>query len=262
MPRKRNNIPENYNAPLPARLRTLMNDSGYTQADLAAHLGITRQSVSAYMDGSANPTPATIVSIATFLGVSTDYLLGMSTFQKAKIASLTATELGISEKSASILNVEKCQPNKSKLIILNYLIENTSLWEKITAYFSSAFAEKSHEKPFSLLSYNCQKADTRLFFADIIENLQHFKRNFYEQIIADNDSLEQMIFALISQCVDDTVAMQWCQLLYDSREKGDKDLQLEMIAKFLHFYGYSDYMHRLGCNLEQFIVSEATRRLD
>ena len=29
-----------------------------------------------------------------------------------------------------------------------------------------------------------------------------------------------------------------------------------MIAKFLRFYGYSDFMHRLGCDLEQFIISE------
>ncbi len=148
------------------------------------------------------------------------------------------------------------------VFILIYLIVNACCWEMIMAYFLSAFAEKSHVISFCLFSDYCQKADTRLFFVDIIENLQLFKQNLYEQIIVDKDSLEQMIFALISQCVDDTVAMQWCQFLYVSHEKGDKDLQLEMIAKFLHLYGYSDYMHRLGCNLEQFIVSEATRRLD
>lgn len=76
MPRKRTNTPENYNAPLPSRLRQLMDASGHTQADLASHLGITRQSVSAYMDGSANPSPSAVVSIAKFLDVSTDYLLG------------------------------------------------------------------------------------------------------------------------------------------------------------------------------------------
>lgn len=84
MPRKRTNIPENYNLPLPTRLRELMSDFGYTQADLAAHLGLTRQSVCAYMDGSANPTPIAIVSIAKFLGVSTDYLLGSGGCQKEK----------------------------------------------------------------------------------------------------------------------------------------------------------------------------------
>lgn len=78
MARKRNNIPENYNAPLPTCLRALMNDTGHTQAELASYLGITRQSVSAYTDGSANPTPMTIVAIARFFNVSTDYLLGES----------------------------------------------------------------------------------------------------------------------------------------------------------------------------------------
>lgn len=81
MPRKRTNIPKNYNAPLPSKLRHLMDASGHTQADLASHLGVTRQSVSAYMDGSANPNPTTIVSIAKFLDVSTDYLLGNTEYQ-------------------------------------------------------------------------------------------------------------------------------------------------------------------------------------
>lgn len=78
MPRKRTSTPENYNAPLPTNLRKLMSDSGFTQADLAAHLGFSRQSVSAYMDGSASPSPTTIVAIARFFNISTDYLLGES----------------------------------------------------------------------------------------------------------------------------------------------------------------------------------------
>lgn len=78
MPRKRNNIPENYNAPLPMRLRELMRDTGHTQVELANYLGISRQSVSCYADGSANPTPMTIVAIARFFNVSTDWLLGLS----------------------------------------------------------------------------------------------------------------------------------------------------------------------------------------
>lgn len=78
MPRKRNNTPQNYNAPLPSQLRDLMRTTGQTQAKLATYLGVSRQSVSAYADGSANPTPATIVAIARFFNVSTDYLLGES----------------------------------------------------------------------------------------------------------------------------------------------------------------------------------------
>lgn len=70
-----------------------------------------------------------------------------------------------------------------------------------------------------------------------------------------------MIFALIRECVDTNVVTGWCQLLYDSRDSSDKDLQLNMIAKFLRFYGYSDYMRRLGCDLEPLYL-RTKRRLN
>ena len=95
MPRKRNNIPENYNAPLPMRLRELMRDTGHTQVELANYLGISRQSVSCYADGSANPTPMTIVAIARFFNVSTDYLLGMEETASVSLQGLTEKDIQI-----------------------------------------------------------------------------------------------------------------------------------------------------------------------
>lgn len=134
MPRKRTSIPENYNAPLPTMLRELMSSSGYTQADLAAHLGITRQSVSAYMDGSANPTPTTIVNIASFLGVSTDYLLGVSSYKNPKTAALTVEEIGFSEDFIDEL-IQLYKSNKPadkyKIAMINLLIESN-----LDRYFS------------------------------------------------------------------------------------------------------------------------------
>lgn len=256
MPRKRTSTPENYNAPLPVRLRELMSSSGYTQADLAVHLGITRQSVAAYMDGSANPTPTAIVSIAGFLGVSTDYLLGVSDYRKTEATQLTVEELGLSEDAASTLQFENGRYDKSKLVVLNYLIENMSFLEKITSYLSISFINLARKRPFLLIPFDKRNADARLFFADIIEGLPKLKSDFFENLETDTYASEQMIFALIRECIDDNVVTGWCQLLYDNRDNSDKDLQLNMIAKFLRFYGYADYMHRIGCDLEQFIIPE------
>lgn len=262
MPRKRTSIPENYNAPLPSQLRTLMSSSRYTQADLANHLGITRQSVSAYMDGSANPTPSTIVSIANFLGVSTDYLLGASRYEKAETALLTAEEIGLSERAATILQSESSKIDRSKLIVLNYLIENTSFWEKISSYFAFSTYDIARKKPFSLLPFDKRNMDVRLFFADIIENLQKYKSDFFDSIKADSHATEQMVFSLIGDHIDHSTAEQWCKLLYDHRDATNKDEQLSMMAKFLRFYDYSDYMHRLGCDLEQFIISDEEKGVE
>ena len=253
MPRKRTNIPENYKAPLPSRLRYLMGTSGHTQADLASHLGISRQSVSAYMDGSANPTPMAIVRIANFLGVSTDYLLGNAEYQKQETSRLNAEDIGLSENAASILQYVNTQNDKSKLIVLNYLIENKVLLEKIASYLAFSAKNIAQSKQFSLIPYDRRNMDGRLFFADIVENLQKFQSDFLDSIKEDEKAIEQMAFSIISKCVDDNIAGQWCQLLYDCQNNPDKHEQLSMIAKFLRFYGYADFMNRVGCNLEQFI---------
>lgn len=257
MPRKRTSTPENYNAPLPMRLRELMSSSGHTQANLAAHLGITRQSVSAYMDGSANPTPTAITSIAKFLGVSTDYLLGVSDYRKTETTQLTAEELGLSEDAASALQFENGRYNKSKLVVLNYLIENMSFLEKITSYLSISFINLARKRPFLLIPFDKRNADARLFFADIIESLPKLKSSFFESVKTDAHAAEQMVFTLISECLNGNEADGWFSLLYKNRDDPDaKDNQLSMIAKFLRFYDYADLAIRLDCDLEQFIMPE------
>lgn len=253
MPRKRTSIPENYYAPLPTMLRRLMLSSGYTQADLAAHLGITRQSVSAYMDGSANPTPTAIVNIAGFFGVSTDYLLGVSSYGKEETAHLTAEEIGLSEQAAFVLKSEANQYDKSKLTVLNFLIENDSLLDKLTFYCASAFINVSRNRPFSLIQCDKRNIDSRIYFADIIESLPQFKDAFFNEISKDESAMEQMVFALISDCASASDIDRWRELLLKHRndpEKG-KDEQLYMIAKFLNF---CDCL--LFRDIDQFISTE------
>lgn len=104
MPRKRIHTPEKYSAPLPSRLRALMDEAGCTQAELANYLGVTRQSVSAYTDGSANLSPDTIVLVAGFFHVSADYLLGMSDIRTTDCdLSAVCNYLGLNERTAVAL---------------------------------------------------------------------------------------------------------------------------------------------------------------
>lgn len=259
MPRKRTNTPENYNAPLPTQLRNLLRASGHTQQELADHLGIKRQSVSAYTDGSANPTPTTIVAIAKFFGVSTDYLLGESTFTNSGTANLTVEDVGLSEKATDILATENRKENKSKLIALNYLIEAPLFLDKLALFLESVFCECSKERPFSLIPYDRREMsmNLRLCFADLLECLPKYKDGFYKYVIGHSEAASgQMIFDLIGRSVSDGMATEWIALLLDSQNSSDIDDQLRMIAKFLIHYGYADFAHRSGCNLGQFIVED------
>lgn len=56
-------------------LKELREDKGLTQEELAAILKISRTSVSMYESNTNEPSLTTLVAIADFFNVSTDYLL-------------------------------------------------------------------------------------------------------------------------------------------------------------------------------------------
>ena len=72
-------ILEREKEPFPSRLRFLMDERSpkVTQKELADYLGLSAQSVSYYRQGRNSPDPKTLVKIAQYFNVSTDYLLGI-----------------------------------------------------------------------------------------------------------------------------------------------------------------------------------------
>ena len=67
---------EKYNEPFPSRLRKLLDDRGITITALSKELKISRQAVSQYTDGSAQPNIEKLRAIASFFDVSavSDYI--------------------------------------------------------------------------------------------------------------------------------------------------------------------------------------------
>ena len=78
MARCKKDVSEKYNAPFPSNLRTLMKIKSVNQEMLSAVTGKTRQTVSQYVNGISEPSYSTLVKIAEYFDVSTDYLLGKS----------------------------------------------------------------------------------------------------------------------------------------------------------------------------------------
>lgn len=58
------------------RIRELRKENGYTQADLGKRLGVIKQTISSWENNVSSPSNETLSDIATFFGVSIDYLLG------------------------------------------------------------------------------------------------------------------------------------------------------------------------------------------
>ncbi len=59
-----------------ARLQAARRGQGLTQAQLAAHLGVTQQAVAKWEAGNALPQPGLLLALSRALCVSAEYLLG------------------------------------------------------------------------------------------------------------------------------------------------------------------------------------------
>lgn len=65
------------------RIREIRESKKLLQKDVAAHLGIARNTYCQYETGKRTPDFATTMRIADFFGVSVDYLLGRDEKEKA-----------------------------------------------------------------------------------------------------------------------------------------------------------------------------------
>lgn len=78
------------------KIKLLRDERGWTQAELARRLGITRNGVNSWEQGLSTPSPACLVDLARVFSVSTDYLLGIDVTATINVA-------GLSEKDVAVL---------------------------------------------------------------------------------------------------------------------------------------------------------------
>lgn len=120
------NVQKDYDKFFPSRLRKLMDDNHISQQRLADYLGLkNRQSVAGYCNGRSTPDLESVVKIASFFSVSTDYLLG-ATDDPAPAPS-AVDDLGLSPKAVQYLRtlheVRKIPPYETeRLSLLSYLL--------------------------------------------------------------------------------------------------------------------------------------------
>ena len=63
---------------IPNRIRNLREDMDLRQIDVASATGIDQKTLSNYETGKTNPDSYSIIKLAEFFQVTTDYLLGYS----------------------------------------------------------------------------------------------------------------------------------------------------------------------------------------
>lgn len=75
------------------RIKKLRILNGMSQVDLAARLGISKQSVSNWENDNIQPSIDMLLKLARLFSVSTDYLLGLETRRYLEVSGLSETQL-------------------------------------------------------------------------------------------------------------------------------------------------------------------------
>ena len=75
------------------RIKELRILHGMSQVDLAARLGISKQSVSNWENDNIQPSIEMLLKLARLFSVSTDYLLGLEKRRYLEISGLSETQL-------------------------------------------------------------------------------------------------------------------------------------------------------------------------
>ena len=96
------------------RLRFLRNEKGESLEKIAKYLSVTVQTISNYETGKRDMTPDTLIKLAEYFNVSTDYLLGKSDIRNPK-------DVNIDDADVAFASGVKALNDTNKMIIKNTL---------------------------------------------------------------------------------------------------------------------------------------------
>ena len=126
---------DNYTGVFPSRLRKLIEARGTTITALAKELKISRQAVSQYADGSAQPNIEKIALIARFFNVSSDYLIGLSDLEVVNIKTREICEkTGLSEASINRLMSAVKRKKTTWAAVINQFLLQPRILDALHAY--------------------------------------------------------------------------------------------------------------------------------
>ena len=77
------------------RIKALREARGWTQAELARRMNITRNGVNSWEQGLSMPSPACLVDLSKVFSVSTDYLLGVERLETVNVAGLDEKDVAM-----------------------------------------------------------------------------------------------------------------------------------------------------------------------
>lgn len=164
------NFGKEASAVFPSRIRELIKESGISQKDLAEDIGVTRQSLSLYINGQRTPDIEVLKRICGHFSISADWLLGLSEVKDFDIDVKAISEnTGLSGDAIETLSgLEELKTIKGKIAKKDMQILATDLKLKsINSDLVDKIMDSSNEDGlyFKLMFNKLIEADefTRLF---------------------------------------------------------------------------------------------------
>lgn len=192
----------------------------YTQAELGELVGLSEQTIRKYESGARQPDDFDIiVKLAKALHVSTDYLLGASLEQNAKMRDV-ASFIGVSQPAAAKLERLQREHN-GKLLPLNGLIMHrdfevllSELWvlheESTAVKMSNPHENRKKISHYSLVERTISGSE---LLRHDLDNVMYVARELFEEICMVKDAAEKWDKAVEERLLSE----------YDSRIGGNPD---------------------------------------
>ena len=96
-------------------LKALMTKKNITQINLSVQIGVTQETISAYLNNKAKPSADTLIKIADYLNTTTDYLLERTdidySINNAFSSPLPQHELQLLDKYRNLSTIDKAKIN-------------------------------------------------------------------------------------------------------------------------------------------------------
>ena len=77
------------------RIKALREARGWTQAELARKMNMTRNGINSWEQGLSMPSPPSLVDLARLFSVSTDYLLGVENYSAVNVTGLNEEDVAL-----------------------------------------------------------------------------------------------------------------------------------------------------------------------
>ena len=77
------------------RIKALREARGWTQAELARRMNMTRNGINSWEQGLSMPSPPSLVDLARLFSVSTDYLLGVENYSAVNVTGLNEADVAL-----------------------------------------------------------------------------------------------------------------------------------------------------------------------